>query len=141
MFQTKDANGTVVPIESTGDPFVSQDGKIKAPSGPGLGVLIDPEYVAKHKVFTGRWCIALQLKSGAPLWFFLAIVGILTLEKENRRTSLSSRVFWLVADDLMNKLDNGGVKESIFIRYENNKIPILGEIVHSWKKYWWWSGP
>ena len=51
MFHTRDANGTTVPIESTGDEFISLDGKIKAPTGVGLGVVIDPDYVKTHKVF------------------------------------------------------------------------------------------
>ncbi len=51
MFQTKDANGTVVPIESTGDAFASIDGVIQAPTGSGLGVVIDPDYIETHKVF------------------------------------------------------------------------------------------
>ncbi len=53
MFQTRDANGTTVPIESTGDRFESVAGKIKAPTGPGLGVIIDPDYIQTHKVFEG----------------------------------------------------------------------------------------
>ena len=51
MFQTRDANGTVIPIESTGEPFESNGGKIKIPTGPGLGVRIDPDYIQTHEVF------------------------------------------------------------------------------------------
>ncbi len=50
MFQTKDANGTTVPIESKAEPFQSVNGVIKVPSGSGLGVNIDPDYVKTHKV-------------------------------------------------------------------------------------------
>ena len=52
MFQTKDANGTLIPIESTGAPFESHGGIIKMPTGPGLGVTIDPDYIKTHQVFT-----------------------------------------------------------------------------------------
>ena len=51
MFVTRDANGTIIPIESTGDPFESEAGKIKAPTGPGLGVRIDQDYINTHKLF------------------------------------------------------------------------------------------
>ncbi|NND33821.1 MAG: mandelate racemase/muconate lactonizing enzyme family protein [Saprospiraceae bacterium] len=53
MFQTKDANGTPVPIESKAEPFESIDGVIKVPSGSGLGINIDPDYIKTHKVFEG----------------------------------------------------------------------------------------
>ncbi len=53
MFETRDANGNIVPIESTGDPFESVGGKIKPPTGPGLGVRIDPDYIKTHQVFEG----------------------------------------------------------------------------------------
>lgn len=53
MFATKDANGTMIPIESTGEPFESNDGTIKAPTGSGLGVVLDPDYINTHKIFTG----------------------------------------------------------------------------------------
>ncbi len=53
MFHTRDANGTAVPIESTGGVFESVNGLIKAPTGPGLGVVIDPEYIKTHEVFAG----------------------------------------------------------------------------------------
>jgi L-alanine-DL-glutamate epimerase-like enolase superfamily enzyme len=53
MFETKDANGDIIPIESTGDPFESVGGKIKPPTGSGLGVIIDPDYIKTHKVFEG----------------------------------------------------------------------------------------
>ncbi len=49
MFQTKDANGTIVPIESKAEPFESVDGVIKVPSGSGMGVQIDPDYIKTHK--------------------------------------------------------------------------------------------
>lgn len=49
MFETEDANGTIIPIESKSGPFKSVDGKIKAPEGSGLGVVIDPDYIKTHK--------------------------------------------------------------------------------------------
>lgn len=49
MFETKDANGTTIPIESKADKFESVDGLIKAPIGSGLGVKIDPDYIKTHK--------------------------------------------------------------------------------------------
>lgn len=52
MFQTKDANGTVVPVESKAEPFKSIDGVIKVPMGSGLGVTIDPDYIKTHQVVT-----------------------------------------------------------------------------------------
>ena len=52
MFHTRDANGTVIPIESKGEPFESNDGIIKVPMGSGLGVRIDPDYIKTHQVVT-----------------------------------------------------------------------------------------
>jgi L-alanine-DL-glutamate epimerase-like enolase superfamily enzyme len=51
MFETTDANGDIIPIESKGRPFESVDGKIKPPDGSGLGVIIDPDYIKTHQVF------------------------------------------------------------------------------------------
>ena len=53
MFDAVDANGTTIPIESKADPFESHDGLVKAPSGSGLGIHIDPAYIETHKVFEG----------------------------------------------------------------------------------------
>lgn len=53
MFQTRDANGTAIPVESKAEKFESVNGVIKVPSGSGIGVRIDPDYVKTHKVFTG----------------------------------------------------------------------------------------
>ena len=53
LFATRDANGTTVPIESKTEPFVSVDGVIKVPTGSGLGVRIDPDYIKTHKVIYG----------------------------------------------------------------------------------------
>ena len=53
MFQTRDANGTIIPIESKGAPFESVGGIIKPPDGAGLGVVIDPDYIKTHKVYNG----------------------------------------------------------------------------------------
>lgn len=50
MFHTRDANGTIVPVESTAEPFESVDGLIDVPMGPGLGVRIDPDYIKTHPV-------------------------------------------------------------------------------------------
>lgn len=53
MFQTKDANGTIIPIESKTEPFGSVNGIIKPPTGSGLGVTIDPDYLKTHSLFKG----------------------------------------------------------------------------------------
>jgi L-alanine-DL-glutamate epimerase-like enolase superfamily enzyme len=53
MFVTKDANGTRIPIESKAERFESVDGVIKVPSGTGLGVNIDSDYIKTHAPFTG----------------------------------------------------------------------------------------
>ncbi|MFC2090511.1 enolase C-terminal domain-like protein [Bacteroidota bacterium] len=37
------------PIESKAGPFECIDGKIKAPEGSGLGIIIDPDYIKTHK--------------------------------------------------------------------------------------------
>ena len=52
MFQTRDANGTMIPVESKAEKFESIDGVIKVPSGSGLGVRIDPDYIKTHRRFT-----------------------------------------------------------------------------------------
>jgi L-alanine-DL-glutamate epimerase-like enolase superfamily enzyme len=52
MFHTRDPNGTTIPVESKAGPFESVDGKIKAPEGSGLGVIIDPDYIKTHKAVT-----------------------------------------------------------------------------------------
>jgi hypothetical protein len=49
MFATRDANGTVIPVESKAEPFQSVNGVIQVPRGPGLGVVIDPDYIKTHK--------------------------------------------------------------------------------------------
>lgn len=50
MFQTSDANGTLIPVESKAEKFESIDGVIKVPSGSGMGITIDPAYINTHKV-------------------------------------------------------------------------------------------
>ena len=50
MFHTRDANGTVIPVESKAEPFESIDGIIKVPMGSSLGVRIDPDYIKTHQV-------------------------------------------------------------------------------------------
>ena len=52
MFKTWDANLTEFSIESKAGPFASAGGVIKIPTGSGLGVTIDPDYIKTHKVFT-----------------------------------------------------------------------------------------
>jgi len=49
MFKTADANGTIIPIESKAEKFESIDGVIRIPSGIGMGVTIDPDYIKTHK--------------------------------------------------------------------------------------------
>ncbi|MDB4584469.1 mandelate racemase/muconate lactonizing enzyme family protein, partial [Draconibacterium sp.] len=50
MFATKDANGTPIPVESKTEPLQSIDGVIKVPTGSGMGVTVDPDYIKTHKV-------------------------------------------------------------------------------------------
>lgn len=53
LFETPDANGTIVPIESKAEKFESIDGVIKVPTGAGMGVTIDPAYINTHKLISG----------------------------------------------------------------------------------------
>lgn len=53
MFATKDANGTPIPIESKTEPLKCINGVIKVPTGSGMGVTVDPEYIKTHTVFKG----------------------------------------------------------------------------------------
>ena len=53
MFETKDANGTVIPIKSKAEPLSSVNGIIKVPTSPGLGVIIDPDYIKTHNLVKG----------------------------------------------------------------------------------------
>jgi L-alanine-DL-glutamate epimerase-like enolase superfamily enzyme len=53
MFETRDANGTIIPIQSKTEPFSSKDGNVSVPTGSGLGVHIDPAYIKTHKVIYG----------------------------------------------------------------------------------------
>jgi L-alanine-DL-glutamate epimerase-like enolase superfamily enzyme len=41
---------TDVPLECTTSPLRVEDGRIKVPTGPGIGVDIDPDFVKKHRV-------------------------------------------------------------------------------------------
>jgi len=50
LFETPDANGTTIPIESKGAPFKSANGEIDRLTGSGLGITIDPDYIKTHKV-------------------------------------------------------------------------------------------
>ncbi len=45
--------GTSVKFECPTSPLKVMEGKIKVPTGPGLGVDLDPEYVSRHQVVTG----------------------------------------------------------------------------------------
>jgi L-alanine-DL-glutamate epimerase-like enolase superfamily enzyme len=45
--------GTGVQFECKTSPLKVVDGKIKVPTGPGLGVDFDPAYVSKHEVVKG----------------------------------------------------------------------------------------
>ena len=45
--------GTSVQFECKTSALKVVDGKIKVPTGPGLGVDIDPAYVNKHQLVTG----------------------------------------------------------------------------------------
>ncbi len=50
-FSTRDANGNQIPIiYKSGDPMTSDDGVLKVPTGSGLGIVIDPDYIKTHKV-------------------------------------------------------------------------------------------
>lgn len=53
MFNNRDANGTTIPLESKAGKFESINGVIKAPTGAGLGLTIDPDYIKTHTRFTG----------------------------------------------------------------------------------------
>ncbi len=53
MFETNDANGTIIPIESKTEPVTCDNGVINVPTGSGLGFNIDPEYIKTHKVLFG----------------------------------------------------------------------------------------
>ena len=50
LFSTKDANGNSVPFVSKTTPIISEDGVIAVPTGPGLGIIIDPDYIKAFKV-------------------------------------------------------------------------------------------
>lgn len=41
-----------LPFESPTAPLKSEDGVIKVPTGPGLGVIIDPDFIDKHEIVT-----------------------------------------------------------------------------------------
>lgn len=43
---------TNIPFECETSPLDIIDGKIKVPTGPGLGIVIDPDFIAKHKEAT-----------------------------------------------------------------------------------------
>ena len=37
-----------IPVDCPTSPLESEEGRVKVPSGPGLGLTIDPDYVARH---------------------------------------------------------------------------------------------
>lgn len=51
MFETRDANGDLIPVEPKQGAFESLDGNLSVPQGAGLGVTIDPDYLKTHEVF------------------------------------------------------------------------------------------
>jgi L-alanine-DL-glutamate epimerase-like enolase superfamily enzyme len=53
LFATTDANGNDVPVKSKTEPFSSEDGVVKVPTGSGLGLIIDPEYIKTHTAIIG----------------------------------------------------------------------------------------
>ena len=53
LFATRDANGNDVPVQSKTEPFTSEDGVVKVPTGSGLGLIIDPEYINTHTALIG----------------------------------------------------------------------------------------
>lgn len=52
MFDIKDANGTLIPLKHKAEKLESIHGVIKVPSGSGLGVIVDPDYIKTHKPVT-----------------------------------------------------------------------------------------
>jgi L-alanine-DL-glutamate epimerase-like enolase superfamily enzyme len=42
-----------VPFECKTSPLVSVNGVVKVPTGPGLGVTIDPDFIRKHQPVAG----------------------------------------------------------------------------------------
>lgn len=42
-----------IPLESPTSNLESENGQVKVPTAPGLGVYIDPEYIQKHKIVEG----------------------------------------------------------------------------------------
>lgn len=50
-FATYDSDGIEIPIESKSGAFTCENGVIQVPSGSGLGVTIDPDYIKTHRVF------------------------------------------------------------------------------------------
>jgi L-alanine-DL-glutamate epimerase-like enolase superfamily enzyme len=39
-----------IPLECATSNLQSDDGVVSVPTGPGLGAVIDPDYIAKHKL-------------------------------------------------------------------------------------------
>ncbi len=41
-----------IPLECPTSPLTSEEGKVKVPTGPGTGIVIDPDYVSKHMIIS-----------------------------------------------------------------------------------------
>lgn len=41
---------TKIPVDCPTSPLKSEEGRVKVPTGPGLGLTIDPDYISKHQV-------------------------------------------------------------------------------------------
>jgi L-alanine-DL-glutamate epimerase-like enolase superfamily enzyme len=41
-----------IPVDCPTSPLVSEEGRVKVPTGPGLGLTIDPDYIAKHRLLS-----------------------------------------------------------------------------------------
>ncbi len=41
-----------IPLECPTSPLTSEDGVVKVPTGPGAGIIIDPDYINKHRLVT-----------------------------------------------------------------------------------------
>jgi L-alanine-DL-glutamate epimerase-like enolase superfamily enzyme len=45
---------TDIPLECSTSSLEVKNSKVKVPTGPGMGVVIDPDFIAKHKVVSKR---------------------------------------------------------------------------------------
>ena len=60
----REQSNTQVPFECKTAPLKVVGGKIKVPTGPGLGVEIDPEFIQKHKPVTCQLWDKLRVRPG-----------------------------------------------------------------------------